>query len=109
MNNDAPAAAPVLGLHHYAYRCRDAEETRAFYEDVLGLALVHVVKEQFVPSTGEQSPFAGHGSEVSNGQLVIETGFSLLDDLYLHQQQPACRDSVRDGDTGTWAIGPAVC
>ena len=27
----------ILGLHHSAYRCRDAEETRAFYEDFLGL------------------------------------------------------------------------
>ena len=31
-----PAAPPVLGLHHSAYRCRDAEETRHFYEDILG-------------------------------------------------------------------------
>ena len=27
---------PVNGLHHIAYRCRDAEETRRFYEDLLG-------------------------------------------------------------------------
>jgi catechol 2,3-dioxygenase-like lactoylglutathione lyase family enzyme len=27
-------------LHHAAYRCRDSEETRAFYEDFLGLPLV---------------------------------------------------------------------
>ena len=27
------------GLHHNAYRCRDSEETRAFYEDFLGLPL----------------------------------------------------------------------
>jgi catechol 2,3-dioxygenase-like lactoylglutathione lyase family enzyme len=27
-------------LHHNAYRCRDSEETRAFYEDFLGLPLV---------------------------------------------------------------------
>ena len=43
-DKSAPAAAPVLGLHHSAYRCRDAEETRHFYEDILGLPLVHVVK-----------------------------------------------------------------
>ena len=62
-----------------------------------------------IGSFGEQSPFAGHGSEVSNTQLVIETGFSLLDDLYLHASAPACHDSVRDGDSGAWAVGPAVC
>ena len=27
----------ITGIHHSAYRCRDAAETRAFYEGVLGL------------------------------------------------------------------------
>lgn len=31
----------IKGLHHNAYRCRDSEETRAFYEDFLGLTLAH--------------------------------------------------------------------
>ncbi len=35
---DPPASLPrVLGIHHTAFRCFDAEETRRFYEDVLGL------------------------------------------------------------------------
>ncbi len=29
----------IRGLHHNAYRCRDSEETRRFYEDFLGLPL----------------------------------------------------------------------
>jgi catechol 2,3-dioxygenase-like lactoylglutathione lyase family enzyme len=29
----------ILKLHHNAYRCRDSEETRCFYEDFLGLPL----------------------------------------------------------------------
>ena len=29
----------IKGLHHNAYRCRDSEETRAFYEDFLGLPM----------------------------------------------------------------------
>src|SRR5690242_9441701 len=32
--------AMIKGLHHAAYRCRDSEETRKFYEDFLGLRLV---------------------------------------------------------------------
>jgi catechol 2,3-dioxygenase-like lactoylglutathione lyase family enzyme len=33
-------SSPVLkGLHHNAYRCRDSEQTRRFYEDFLGLPL----------------------------------------------------------------------
>ena len=31
----------LKGLHHNAYRCRDSEETRGFYEDFLGLPLVN--------------------------------------------------------------------
>jgi catechol-2,3-dioxygenase len=30
----------IQGLHHTAYRCKDVEETRQFYEDFLGLPLV---------------------------------------------------------------------
>jgi catechol 2,3-dioxygenase-like lactoylglutathione lyase family enzyme len=29
----------IKGLHHNAYRCRDSEQTRAFYEGFLGLPL----------------------------------------------------------------------
>ena len=52
-----PPFVPIRGLHHYAYRCRDCEETRAFYEDVLGLPLVHVIRSDIVPSTGEHCPY----------------------------------------------------
>jgi catechol 2,3-dioxygenase-like lactoylglutathione lyase family enzyme len=31
----------LKGLHHNAYRCRDSEETRKFYQDFLGLPLVN--------------------------------------------------------------------
>jgi len=48
---------PIRGLHHYAYRCRDCEETRAFYEGVLGLPLVHVIRSDVVPSTGEHCAY----------------------------------------------------
>jgi catechol 2,3-dioxygenase-like lactoylglutathione lyase family enzyme len=34
----------IEGLHHNAYRCRDSEETRQFYEDFLGLPLAHVIE-----------------------------------------------------------------
>ena len=33
--------AMIKGLHHSAYRCRDSEETRQFYEEFLGLPLVN--------------------------------------------------------------------
>jgi catechol 2,3-dioxygenase-like lactoylglutathione lyase family enzyme len=34
----------IKGLHHNAYRCRNSEETRAFYEDFLGLTLAHALE-----------------------------------------------------------------
>jgi catechol 2,3-dioxygenase-like lactoylglutathione lyase family enzyme len=34
----------IKGLHHNAYRCRDSEETRRFYEDFLGLPLCNVLE-----------------------------------------------------------------
>lgn len=34
----------IKGLHHNAYRCRDSEETRRFYEDFLGLPLAEALE-----------------------------------------------------------------
>lgn len=67
----SPAAPPpMLGLHHVAYRCRDAEETRAFYEDLLGLPLLHVIRSDTVPSTGERCPYAHIFFELGDGSCV---------------------------------------
>ncbi len=33
----------IKQLHHNAYRCRNSEETRVFYEDFLGLPLVNAL------------------------------------------------------------------
>ena len=44
----------IKGLHHNAYRCRNSEETRRFYEDFLGLPLANAlaIKET---KTGRQT------------------------------------------------------
>lgn len=34
----------IKGLHHNAYRCRDSEETRKFYEGFLGLPLAGALR-----------------------------------------------------------------
>ena len=44
---------PVFGTHHTAYRCRDAEETRVFYEDVLGMPLVQALDIDGHPTSGQ--------------------------------------------------------
>jgi glyoxylase I family protein len=68
----------ILGLHHFAYRCRDAEETRHFYEDLLGLPLVHIIREDHVPSTGEYCPYVHIFFQMHDGSCVAF--FDLGDD-----------------------------
>ncbi len=60
----------IGGLHHYAYRCRNAEETRSFYEDLLGLPLAHVIKADTVPSTGASDPYVHLFFEFSDGSYI---------------------------------------
>lgn len=61
---------PINKLHHYAYRCRDAEETRAFYEDLLGLPLNCIIEADNVPSTGEYSPYIHLFFEMRDGSYI---------------------------------------
>lgn len=61
---------PIRQLHHFAWRCRDAEETRKFYEDLLGLPLVHVIRNDRVPSTGANDPHLHLFFELSDGSCV---------------------------------------
>lgn len=68
----------ILGLHHFAWRCRDAEETRHFYEDLLGLPLTHLIREDHVPSTGEYCPYVHVFFEMADGSSVAF--FDLGDD-----------------------------
>jgi glyoxylase I family protein len=75
---DAPQTAPVRGLHHFAYRCRDAEETRHFYEDLLGLPLFHIIQSDHVPSTGEYCPYTHLFFRMADGSCVAF--FDLGDD-----------------------------
>lgn len=61
---------PVRGLHHFAWRCKDAEETRQFYEDLLGMPLVHVIQNDHVPSTGEHCPYVHIFFRMLDGSFI---------------------------------------
>ncbi|SFV07910.1 VOC family protein [Pseudoduganella namucuonensis] len=74
-----PSFVPVRGLHHFAYRCKDAEETRRFYEDILGLPLVHVIRNDHVPSTGEYCPYVHIFFQMTDGSHIAF--FDLGDDV----------------------------
>jgi glyoxylase I family protein len=73
-----PAPAQVHQLHHYAYRARDAEETRSFYEDILGLPLYHIIQSDIVPSTGEYCPYTHFFFRLQDGSFIAF--FDLGDD-----------------------------
>ncbi len=45
----------IKGLHHNAYRCRDSEETRQFYEDFLGLPLADAFEIRETKTSRETS------------------------------------------------------
>lgn len=59
----------IKKLHHNAYRCRDSEVTRKFYEDFLGLPLVDAF-EIPVTNTGRESK-------------VLHTFYAMKDNSYL--------------------------
>ena len=76
-----PSATPphVTGAHHAAYRCRNAEDTRAFYEDVLGFPMVQALDIDEHPTTGEALRFmhiffdiGGHGDATPNYWTFFE-------------------------------------
>ena len=73
-----PAPAAVQQLHHYAYKARDAEETRHFYEDILGLPLYHIIQSDYVPSTGEYCPYTHFFFRLLDGSFIAF--FDLGDD-----------------------------
>jgi catechol 2,3-dioxygenase-like lactoylglutathione lyase family enzyme len=60
----------IRRLYHYAHPCRDAEETRHFYEDLLGLPLVNFMASERVPSTGEARPYAHMFFAMGDGSYV---------------------------------------
>ncbi|GGL79426.1 VOC family protein [Wenxinia marina] len=60
----------IKGLYHYSFPCRDGEETRAFYEDILGLPLVACMMADKVPSTGEEKPYSHFFFEMGDGSYI---------------------------------------
>lgn len=47
----------LCSLHHAAFRCRDAEQTRWFYEDVLGMKASAGIVLDEVPGTNDPVPY----------------------------------------------------
>jgi catechol 2,3-dioxygenase-like lactoylglutathione lyase family enzyme len=61
----------ALRLHHEAYKCRNAEETRHFYEDILGMPLAHSFESQDrVSPAGEVVSSLYFSFQMSNGSYI---------------------------------------
>ena len=60
----------VDSLHHHAFKCNNAEETRKFYEDVLNIPLVCAIIEPKDPITGKETPYAHLYFELSDGSWL---------------------------------------
>jgi len=59
----------IKRLHHAAYRCRDSEETRAFYEDFLGLPLVNAF-EITTTATGRKASVLHSFFQMQDGSSI---------------------------------------
>ena len=72
----------IKGLHHAAYRCRDSEETRKFYEDFLGLPLINAFEI----------------TETKTGRAThVLHSFYAMDDGSCLAFFEVCGDDLRDG------------
>ncbi|WP_374390394.1 VOC family protein [Sandaracinobacter sp.] len=60
----------LKGIHHSAFRCRDATETRAFYEGVLGLPVAAALFIEQEPSSGKAHPYVHIFFELPDGNYI---------------------------------------
>lgn len=65
-----PAPPAITGVHHSAFRCRDAEETRKFYQDILGLPLKAALTFEEEPGTGRPLPYMHLFFQMTDGRYV---------------------------------------
>ena len=67
---DRNALGRIRNAHHVAYRCRDAEQTRWFYEDVMGLPLAAALVLEEIPGLNEPTPYMHLFFEMGNGDMI---------------------------------------
>ncbi len=61
---------PLGNIHHAAYRCRDAEQTRWFYEDIMGLRLAAAFEEEKDYGEGKVRSFLHLFFELADGNFI---------------------------------------
>jgi catechol 2,3-dioxygenase-like lactoylglutathione lyase family enzyme len=92
----------IKGLHHNAYRCRDSEETREFYEDFLGLPLANAfeIKET---KTGRKASVLHSFYQMDDGSFLAffeapgqPFDFKEQDDFDLHIALEVDNDALHE-------------
>ena len=100
MNAEASAQSTAAGglkrlgnVHHAAYRCRDAEQTRWFYEEVLGLPLAAAMVFDHISGMEEKRNYMHLFFQLGDGNFVaffddpdtaIEASFERKDGFDVH-------------------------
>ncbi|MFO0201780.1 MAG: VOC family protein [Alphaproteobacteria bacterium] len=84
------------GIHHVAYRCKDAKQTVEFYRDVFDMDYTTAFAEDHVPSTGEYDPYMHIFLDAGNGNVLAF--FEL----------PQQKEMGRDENTPAWVQHIAI-
>jgi len=58
------------GVHHVAYRCKDAKVTADWYREMLGMPFDIAFAEDHVPSTGAYDPYMHIFLDAGNGNIL---------------------------------------
>jgi catechol 2,3-dioxygenase-like lactoylglutathione lyase family enzyme len=80
----------LAGIHHVAYRCRDARETVQWYTGMLGMDFVLAIAEDHVPSTHEPDPYM---------HVFLDAG---NDNVLAFFELPTKPEMGRDENTPKW-------
>ncbi|MGB5484178.1 VOC family protein, partial [Parasphingorhabdus sp.] len=83
-------APKIEGIHHVAYRCKDAKQTVDFYQRVMGMDFQLAFAENEVPSTGEHDPYMHIFLDAGGGNVLA---------FFELPEQP---DMDRDQNTPAW-------
>lgn len=121
MEKTAASLPRPSGINHVAYRCRDADQTRWFYEDILGLPLVTAPVFEEVPGTGDRIPYMHLFFELGNGEMIAffdqpgtaeESKFARTHSFERHLALEVADEEVllawqkRINDAGVTCVGP---
>jgi catechol 2,3-dioxygenase-like lactoylglutathione lyase family enzyme len=81
----------ATGFHHVAYACRDAEETRHFYEDLMGFPLLHTEMASFDDPTRGKGFMRHLFFDCGNGESIA------FFDLHNAGETPGWKSEISTG------------